>query len=119
MRYEPLGEEHEEEVMQLLVNSFFREEPLGLAAGVRTPEDVRHWLPAFVRPIAKAGLSSVAVEAESGRVVGVALCHLVEGHSHDSPLMAALQPQRDTKMMAVAQFLADLHLGVEVYDMTY
>ncbi|CAB3383435.1 Hypothetical predicted protein [Cloeon dipterum] len=113
VRYEPLGEEHGDEVMQLLLHSFFREEPLGIAAGVRTPEDVHHWLPAFVRPIARAGLSSVAVEAESGRVVGVALCHLVEGHSHDSPLMAALQPQRDIKAMAVAQFLADLHIGLD------
>ncbi|KAF4518895.1 hypothetical protein B566_EDAN015287 [Ephemera danica] len=117
IRYETLDEEHVEEVMQLLVHSFFREEPLGIAAGVRTPEDVRRWLPAFVRPVAREGVSTVAVEAESGRVVGVALCHVPHDQSgageHDSPLMAALDPARDGVMMAVAQFLADLHIGLQ------
>jgi hypothetical protein len=62
-------------------------------------------------------VSTVAVEAESGRVVGVALCHVPTeqgGGEHDSPLMAALDPARDGVMMAVAQFLADLHIGLQV-----
>lgn len=68
--YEPLQEKYLEQAIECLVETFSKGEPMTKALGI-TPAEFRHLAGIFAEKAVKDGLSTVAMDRATGRIVGV------------------------------------------------
>jgi GNAT superfamily N-acetyltransferase len=94
-------------VCQLLLESFFRDEPLGLALGLTTNE-VSRWLPGYVESILEEPVSLGVFSNEV--LIGVCI-NIVESHPS---LISCIDQELEPAMYEVARFLQKLNQGMNL-----
>jgi predicted N-acetyltransferase YhbS len=111
LNYSLIPPERADEVAELLLNSFFREEPLGIALGLPLSQ-VSRWLPAYVADTIKQNVSFMAVDPETDKIVGVSVNVIKSKDANNLSMMDYLDSSLEPIMCQIARFLG--HLNKEV-----
>lgn len=102
-----------EEVNDLLLANFFKQEPLGNRLGAQPDNDVRPWLSRVTEPLINQNMSCMAVEDD--RVVGVALNRIVyrEPEKNIDSFAEAIETNNEIFMRKILDFMDVLYEGVD------